>query len=762
MTLQTTYVGLKLFPLLISMLFFLVAAEAIVRSPRLQNGQTGVTVIDAISMTSSAPSAPGMLAQFSPDGKKFTLILKRGNLARNVTEYQLLECRTHAAPAAKACNRSLVMRSSSDRPAIQAVTWLNDNETILFLGEREGGLQQVFSFNTHSGSLKQITTEARNLLSYSTTPDGRTLAFVESDCREMQASDPQHDAVVVSKEWFSDLMTGRKADELVYRANPELFVRSESGRARRIPTAERIPSFGSIPFLSPDGRYVAIQLQVTPANVPKIWAKYDNQDVQSAAVGKLPDELYSSVRRYWLIDLKNQASRILVDSPAVSERVAWSPEGQAVVISGVYLPLETPSEPERGLRSNLFSIEVRIPDRTLKVVADGDAGIFRWQSRGGGALIGSVDDCAGRREVLFVRKNSGWVEAENEKVMLPEVLLAQDLNTPPKILVRDRGSRTDRLLIDLNPQFANLSFGRVEEINFLASDGHSVRAGLYIPPDFVPGRVYPLVIQTHGWDANQFWIDGPFPTAFAAQPLAAKDFVVVQLPEDLSKMRTPEEIQAEVTSYEGAIDFLASRGIIDRNRVGIVGFSRTGWGVKYALTHSKYHFAAAVLENVSDGGYFSYLTLLNSISVWAPDYEGINGGLFWGGGQASWLRESPGFNLERVTTPVRLQADAPDELLGVWEWFAGLMRLHKAVELVYLRHGSHILARPQDRLRSLEGTVEWLDFWLNGYEDPKPEKADQYRRWRAMMQPNANHTTARDGTNDRHDPYPAPWMPGGR
>jgi hypothetical protein len=28
--------------------------------------------------------------------------------------------------------------------------------------------------------------------------------------------------------------------------------------------------------------------------------------------------------------------------------------------------------------------------------------------------------------------------------------------------------------------------------------------------------------------------------------------------------------------------------------------------------------------------------------------------------------------------------------------------------------------------------VDWFDFWLNGHEDPDPEKADQYRRWRGL------------------------------
>ncbi len=39
--------------------------------------------------------------------------------------------------------------------------------------------------------------------------------------------------------------------------------------------------------------------------------------------------------------------------------------------------------------------------------------------------------------------------------------------------------------------------------------------------------------------------------------------------------------------------------------------------------------------------------------------------------------------------------------------------------------------------------VDWFRFWLQGYEDPDPAKAEQYKRWRELrkLQP-ANVSTA--------------------
>ena len=35
-------------------------------------------------------------------------------------------------------------------------------------------------------------------------------------------------------------------------------------------------------------------------------------------------------------------------------------------------------------------------------------------------------------------------------------------------------------------------------------------------------------------------------------------------------------------------------------------------------------------------------------------------------------------------------------------------------------------------MASQGGSVDWFRFWLQGYEDPDPAKAEQYKRWRGL------------------------------
>ena len=60
--------------------------------------------------------------------------------------------------------------------------------------------------------------------------------------------------------------------------------------------------------------------------------------------------------------------------------------------------------------------------------------------------------------------------------------------------------------------------------------------------------------------------------------------------------------------------------------------------------------------------------------------------------------------------------------------------------MVVIPGGAHSLSRPSERMISLQGNVDWYDFWLQGKERSEPLLAgedaktlrEQYSRWRQM------------------------------
>lgn len=312
-----------------------------------------------------------------------------------------------------------------------------------------------------------------------------------------------------------------------------------------------------------------------------------------------------------------------------------------------------------------------------------------------------------------------------------DIVLEESLNQPPRIFAVDPGGGQKSLLMDLNPQFQGLVLARVEEVVWKTSRHHAVKGGLYWPVDYVAGKKYPLVIQTHGWNPDRFWIDGPWTTAFAAQALAGKGFFVLQVPDpDWHLVETPKEAPAAMATYDSGIDFLDGKGLIDRDRVGITGFSRSYWYVMYVLTHSKHHFAAADVADGVDYSYFQYMAFSNTNQTLNGDSDLTIGASPFGRGLLKWFKVSPAFLMDKVETPLRIQTLSPITLLGDWPWFSGLTRLGKPVEMIYILDGQHTLEKPWDRMISQQGDVDWFCFWLKGEEDLDPAKADQYKRWR--------------------------------
>src|SRR5208283_4083346 len=130
--------------------------------------------------------------------------------------------------------------------------------------------------------------------------------------------------------------------------------------------------------------------------------------------------------------------------------------------------------------------------------------------------------------------------------------------------------------------------------------------------------------------------------------------------------------------------------------------------------------------------YWQYFVFGNMASNWDSEEESVIGAPPFGEGLLLWLERSSGFLLDKVRTPLQIQAFEPGSVLSEWQWFSGLKRLGKPVDFLYLPTGDHILVKPWDRMVSQEGTLDWFCFWLKGEEDPDPAKAAQYTRWREL------------------------------
>jgi dipeptidyl aminopeptidase/acylaminoacyl peptidase len=695
----------------------------------------------------------------SPDDTQFVAVLRKGNPKQNTNEYSLLLWHTEQVFNSRP-DALLTMSSSSNREAIKAVSWLADNRTLLFLGEQPGEMQQLYSFDVQTRHLSRLTNSKTNLRSYSADARGETVLYVSEepivDLFDEQSE--RYGLVFSSTQYLLNTLLGRRSGPNTGKYEIYRWSKGDPDRPKRVRGNDTVWS-NIAPDLSPDGKYAAMPSAFAAASIPRSWKDYTDPKVHEWSAEKSSAEIDSPLRGYVLLNLDTGEVIRLINAPVAPSgdpQTLWALDGHSIVVTNTYLPLVGVDAEERQVRrSTRFIAEINVATgESIKVAAMADGGgpyAPAWHSDTGRLQfrVGTAEYKYKRKDLIldspkpsltrvFAKQEGRWLEVPASPIedLRSAIGLEESFESSPKLTAPDPVSHERRVFYDLNPQFHNLKFAKISIVRWTGSDGHGFKGGLYFPVDYEPGRRYPLVIQTHGFNPNYFTIDGYWTTAYAAQPLAGKDIMVLQAAksdnEDDDVLGTPKELAREVGSYEGAIKTLSEKGLIDRNRVGIIGFSHTCGAVKYALTHSKYHFAAATVTDGTDFGYFGYMTAGISNGAIRAESERLIGAAPFGAGLRLWMARSPGFNVDKVHTPIRIVALNTESAFGEWEWFAALTVLKKPVDMVFIHDGFHMLQRPSDRMVSQQGTVDWFQFWLQGYEDPDPAKSEQYKRWEAL------------------------------
>jgi len=682
---------------------------------------------------SSVTQAPG--AAIAPDGRRFVVVTHRGNLQQNTNDYTMLLFSSGAAARLPTPQVLLTLQSSSSAPAISEVRWLANGERILFLGEQPGTGQQIYCFDVATRALEQLTHHSTDIVDFDATEDLHAIVYLAHPVPKDVISPAARDTgVLVTDQDLAELISGHTYVNAIDHP-AELFMQVRGHEAERIvfrnqETAE--PTTGM--SLSPDGRF-GIMLSNTRRYVdePEWWSEY-------RTVGDVRNEHLV----YLLIDTRDKSTRLLVDAPTDTiGRVGWEADSQSVVVGGTYLPLNIADVMERELRrTKKWAVEVNVVSGAITKLAQGDYAIASWDPRTAMVVLKPFSDPtfsgAGRGgpDVTFRKTNGTWERLAHRASALDttahlRVQVEEDMNRPPKLVVARglSGIRTE--ILDLNPQFRRIQFNRVEEFMWSTLDGTQYKGGLYVPFNHVPGERHPLLIQTHYWNPAEFLIDGWTSAGYAAQALAGAGVVVAQLP--VANQLGAGEGAKNLAMFESLIDALDHRGIVDRSRVGLLGFSRTGYHVRYMLTFSRYPVMAAAIVDGMGGGYWQYLADLNlEPSIHREVFEAQNGAAPFGNGLKIWTAQNPSFNLDRVRTPVRQIGLGPKWFEWSWEWFVGLRRLSKPIEQVWLPEAEHPPVRPLERIAAQQGNYDWFRFWLQGYEDPSQEKAEQYRRWEKL------------------------------
>ena len=450
---------------------------------------------------------------------------------------------------------------------------------------------------------------------------------------------------------------------------------------------------------------------------------------------------------YHLIDLRNGKSRPISPALGVTNSMTWSPDGSYALLNNA------------GLRSDAAA-HLSIFDTATETVtalegATGGQDIVRlgrvrWLSPEK-VLVGRAEQ-DDESVTLFTLQAGKWIATQADAKLLAaempelpgfEVVAEQDDNIPVTVLARNENGEV--VLTAPDPLLDEIKRGTWQRFTWEEAGAEHIGA-IMLPTNTKKGDgPPPVIIDSYRYmeSMGKFMPDGPHRGAdSSAQALAAKGFAVVwfdafgqesksqlELAKSMPGGRYPEgKLYVERTDI--VIDTLAAQGLIDPQRIGIMGFSRGAYLALYHATHPGRHpvQAYAWIDGGYDVGSDDFVQATINLRPYVP-YKGspwINRAFH---DELSTLR-----HVDKIGAPILFSTHYSFDKLWTSTYHSQLMAIQAARrpwDLNLFPKGEHQMIRPQHRYLQMTSIVDWFSFWMLGEEPGDKTRAPVWNKLRA-------------------------------
>jgi dipeptidyl aminopeptidase/acylaminoacyl peptidase len=259
---------------------------------------------------------------------------------------------------------------------------------------------------------------------------------------------------------------------------------------------------------------------------------------------------------------------------------------------------------------------------------------------------------------------------------------------------------------------ARVKLGQVEELWYPSSGGARVHGWVVKPPNFEPGRKYPLIFEIHGGPHSMYT------TAFnySFQNFAANGYLVLYTNPRGSTGYGNAFANAIERAYPGvdyddlmaAVDTVIGRGLVDTTRMFVGGCSGGGILSSWVIGHTNRFAAAAVRCPVAN-----WLSMAGEtdIPLFAHNFFEKP---FWEDPKP-WLERSPIMYVGNVKTPTLImtgELDLRTPMAQSEEYYAALKL--RGVPTALLRfegeyHGT--ASKPSNFMRTQLYMMSWYERW---------------------------------------------------
>jgi dipeptidyl aminopeptidase/acylaminoacyl peptidase len=564
--------------------------------------------------------------------------------------------------------------------------WSPDGRTLAFLSERsKGDRRQIYLMPLDGGEPRPLTTAGEGVNRFAWSPDGRSIAYTSTDA--------ESEAIRTRTERYGEFTVVGHDDRMA-----QLYVVDVAGGAVRQLTHGPFV-VGSFDW-SPDGRAIA----------------FDHEVNSSPASSGTTDIA--------IVDVADGHTRDLVTQDGPDSHPVWSPDGTRIAFESsmaspsFYYTNEVIATIPAG--GGTIRYDSKAFDEDASLVGWKKAGIYFQASHHTAVGLYRLDPATDA--VSRLTPSDGAVDSSFslDRDATSVAFVGADAKTFPEIYAAPVATMLPRRLTDMNAQIAGWDHGTLEVVSWKSRDGATVEGVLHKPADFQPGRRYPLLVVIHGGPTGT---SRPIPYSSSIYPVDiwVPRGVLVLEPNYRGSAGYGQAFRSlnvrnlgigDAWDVLSGVDYLIAQGLVDRDKVGAMGWSEGGYISAFLTTHDSDRFKAiSVGAGISDWTTYYVNT---DIHPFTRQYLKATP---WDDPEI-YAKTSPITYIKQAKTPTLIQHGATDQrvpLPDAFELYRGLQDEGVPSKLIVYKgfegigHGP---SKPKSDRATMEHNLEWFKQYL--------------------------------------------------
>src|SRR5215472_2999463 len=641
--------------------------------------------------------------QISPDGRRIVYVRRFSDIMNDRSESNLWMITSDGSD-----ERPLTTGSRTDT----SPRWSPDGLRIAFISGEEGSPAQIYVMWTDTGQVARVTSIQNAPSGIAWSPDGKEIAFTAMVPAKPLAIGEMPKAPTGAK-WHE---APTIYDKSVYRFNgagylkpgyTQVFVVSALGGVPRQISSGNYnhgggPAAGAggggAPVWTPDGKYLLVSAD-----------RHDNFEDTPRDT-----EIYE-------FNVADGSVRALTDRRGPDGSPAISPDGKRIAYTGFddkfqgYQVTRLYVMDRDGSNSHSISDKLDRDIRDPRWAQDGSGIYFPYDDQGN-TKFGFIKLDGSSHELADQIGSGGSSYAGGGTFSLAKngaYAITHTNASDPGDLAVGSSSGKPRLITNVNGDLlAQRRLGEVEEIWYPSSkDGRKIEGWIVKPPDFQPGKKYPMILEIHG---------GPFANYggrfdLEKQIWAAHGYVVfydnprgsTSYGEEFGNLIHHAYPGDDFFDLNSGVDAVIAKGYVDADNIFVTGGSGGGVLTCWMIDRSTRFKAAASLYPVIDWYSFALTSdiAITVVKYWFP-------GPPWEYPE-QYTQRSVISLVRNVKTPTMLmtgESDFRTPISQAEEYYEALKLLHIESVLVRVPDEPHgISTHPSHHLAKVQLVMNWFD-----------------------------------------------------